>query len=784
MKPKIKQINFYTRFNRRKIIFPLFLLLLLAFAANGIYAQDAAVNIMTTSQCELEPGVYHMLTGVTLEIDGKAYELAGYNLRINLSAGAHKVRATVPGTDAKLLYVHAQGIKRQIYHADASGTVTVELDASGDNWEVRLESCISEETSLSRIKVLVTKSCTLDPAEEVTVARGAQVWVGKYTGMTDGSGTTQIQIKPGENLAVAATWKDAAIGFVKFNGMNTAVTETGLPAVNAREGTSTLEIRMVTCDPSGSRKARANVTVIGGEMYVKRFSHTTPVTFAVQPAFVGMTLRDGDEVSIMGGGQIQWIGGGTINFNNKEYTTIVIGPQAPEATQPRPVFLNLIKGTIRIFFPPGEPAKKNKFDASTGTVVVAVKGTEFILSYDEQTRISTVQVIEGEVEVTPINTAVPTFTLTAGRAVEVSGTTAKSIPFSPEGKTTTPPTTTTLPKNTPIRVCEQFPLISKTVCGTWTWNGSDAIFYQVDEGNQQPTLLMVERLNSSEIILTREDRTPSYGVYRARYTGRISGTRIEGEVSFTMGDLKGTNRWTAEWNSGGENVSNPQGEGFILEVDTDRPGADYKNFDLPQAKPVLCWEACQGDPNCKAFTYVKPGMQGASARCWLKSDVPAPVKNDCCESGLKNPKRVTDAVGTTGRPNLAFNRPTSQSSVYQPAPGNPQGAVDGVKNSGFGFHTNEEKNPWWQVDLGAVKNLSEIDIYNRLDCCSERARTIQVLLSNDGINFTRVFTNDGTIFGGADGKFLKVSLQGYSARYVRLQLNETNYLHLDEVEIY
>ena len=87
--------------------------------------------------------------------------------------------------------------------------------------------------------------------------------------------------------------------------------------------------------------------------------------------------------------------------------------------------------------------------------------------------------------------------------------------------------------------------------------------------------------------------------------------------------------------------------------------------------------------------------------------------------------------------------------------------------------------------LGAVRSLAEVRIFNRLDCCSERARTILILLSNDGSNWTRVFANDGSVFGGqSDGRPLRVLLNGKTARYVRLQLNETNYLHLDEVEIY
>ena len=77
----------------------------------------------------------------------------------------------------------------------------------------------------------------------------------------------------------------------------------------------------------------------------------------------------------------------------------------------------------------------------------------------------------------------------------------------------------------------------------------------------------------------------------------------------------------------------PLGPG--LEGNTDRPGMDYRSFDLPAADPKLCQSACAGEANCKAFTYVRPGVQGPSARCWLKSSVPNTVNNDCCVSGVK-----------------------------------------------------------------------------------------------------------------------------------------------------
>jgi hypothetical protein len=72
-----------------------------------------------------------------------------------------------------------------------------------------------------------------------------------------------------------------------------------------------------------------------------------------------------------------------------------------------------------------------------------------------------------------------------------------------------------------------------------------------------------------------------------------------------------------------------------VEYDTDRPGGDYRNYDLPRADVELCRNACAGDANCKAYTYVKPGVQGSSARCWLKSSIPPAGKSSCCISGTK-----------------------------------------------------------------------------------------------------------------------------------------------------
>jgi len=74
---------------------------------------------------------------------------------------------------------------------------------------------------------------------------------------------------------------------------------------------------------------------------------------------------------------------------------------------------------------------------------------------------------------------------------------------------------------------------------------------------------------------------------------------------------------------------------FCIEDNTDRQGGDYRHFDLASPNPSLCEQACAGDPNCQAFTYVRPGFQGANPQCWLKNTVSVSTSNNCCISGVK-----------------------------------------------------------------------------------------------------------------------------------------------------
>jgi len=116
------------------------------------------------------------------------------------------------------------------------------------------------------------------------------------------------------------------------------------------------------------------------------------------------------------------------------------------------------------------------------------------------------------------------------------------------------------------------------------------------------------------------------------------------------------------------------------------------------------------------------------------------------------------------------------------------GGCDGVTNGKWGFHTTQETNPWWQVDLGKVHSLSQVRLWNRADNddVATRAANFKVLLSNAGTDWREVYQHNGRVFYGyrmPDRSPLVVKLTNAEARFVRIQLPDMTFLHLDEVEV-
>ena len=99
----------------------------------------------------------------------------------------------------------------------------------------------------------------------------------------------------------------------------------------------------------------------------------------------------------------------------------------------------------------------------------------------------------------------------------------------------------------------------------------------------------------------------------------------------------------------------------------DRPGADFASFLLPEPSLESCRRACSANPACVAYTRVAPGFQGPSAICYLKSDVPAPVSNICCGSGVYtalSTERDTERPGMNYR---SFDLPVAEPDLCRQA---------------------------------------------------------------------------------------------------------------------
>src|SRR6516162_10029563 len=66
---------------------------------------------------------------------------------------------------------------------------------------------------------------------------------------------------------------------------------------------------------------------------------------------------------------------------------------------------------------------------------------------------------------------------------------------------------------------------------------------------------------------------------------------------------------------------------------TNRWGSDYTNFDSDGWES--CQAACAGQDRCASWSYVQPGVQGPSGRCWLKTIVARPSDDANVISGVK-----------------------------------------------------------------------------------------------------------------------------------------------------
>jgi len=92
-------------------------------------------------------------------------------------------------------------------------------------------------------------------------------------------------------------------------------------------------------------------------------------------------------------------------------------------------------------------------------------------------------------------------------------------------------------------------------------------------------------------------------------------------------------------------------------------------------------------------------------------------------------------------------------------------AIDG--NTGGNFpsddivHTNLEAQPWWEIDLGAVYDLTSISVFNREDCCAEGLADFHVFVSATPFSATTIA---GTLVQSGVSSFAHAGPSGREAQ--------------------
>ncbi|HEX8221081.1 MAG TPA: discoidin domain-containing protein, partial [Chloroflexia bacterium] len=148
--------------------------------------------------------------------------------------------------------------------------------------------------------------------------------------------------------------------------------------------------------------------------------------------------------------------------------------------------------------------------------------------------------------------------------------------------------------------------------------------------------------------------------------------------------------------------------------------------------------------------------------------------------------------GTAGTNiNLAQGKAATQSSTDYSGTANRavDGNTSGNYNNGSVTHTLLESQTWWQVDLGAIQSIGNIDLWNRTDCCTDRLSNFDVFVSDvpfvsTNINETRNQAGVSSYYTpGIVGTSIRLAVNR-TGRYVRVQLRGTNCLSLAEVQVW
>jgi hypothetical protein len=128
------------------------------------------------------------------------------------------------------------------------------------------------------------------------------------------------------------------------------------------------------------------------------------------------------------------------------------------------------------------------------------------------------------------------------------------------------------------------------------------------------------------------------------------------------------------------------------------------------------------------------------------------------------------------RRDVGAGKPWRASSTYYSG-GCKSPAQQCEESPDYFVHTQDERNPWLEFDLGSPQRISAVRVNNRKDCCSERSTPMVVEVSTDEHTWRAVARRDA-VFSSWLAQF-----PATNARWVRLRLDKKAPLHLTGVRI-
>jgi len=122
-------------------------------------------------------------------------------------------------------------------------------------------------------------------------------------------------------------------------------------------------------------------------------------------------------------------------------------------------------------------------------------------------------------------------------------------------------------------------------------------------------------------------------------------------------------------------------------------------------------------------------------------------------------------------PNFALHTQASASSNFA-GYDTAAGVVDG-NTSDLGMHTAQQERPWLQIDLGQMRPIRQVVVFNREDCCRDRAVPLTLEVSADGKDFREIARRD------FEFSKWRATVGPVEARYLRFTSLKKTWLHFN-----